>query len=244
MNGSIEGVEKLNYKQRVESTETLVERARDGDRDAFSELVRQYRQKAYGWAHSVTQDGYLAEDIVQDALIRAFLKLGTLLDAKKFQSWLRQIVRNEAYMKMRRGGPFRNEQPVSGISVNGLESIDYTNLDAILSFLSFSASEKAKIEGPEEHIIRLEMINSIQTLIRCLNEREKRIFEAYFFEAISPSELAILFDTSTANIYNVISRSRGKIRKEQIRIFIRGYTLKRAENGLYRKKILSTPPKF
>ncbi|MEN2767580.1 RNA polymerase sigma factor [Ornithinibacillus xuwenensis] len=226
------------------SNEKLVNRARGGDQEAFSELVRQYRAKAYGWANSVAKDTFLAEDIVQDALLRAFLKLGTLMDSKKFLPWLRQIVRNEAYMKMRRGGPFRNEQPVSGIQTNTLHKdvVDFSNIDSILSFVAYSSSEKARVEGPEEHLIRLEMMESIQTLLHCLSPREKKIFEAHFFEAISPAELASLFDTSTANIYNVLSRSRVKIRKEQIRLSIHAYTKKRADKGLTRKKILPTPP--
>lgn len=92
------------HAAKQEADRELVERARSGDQEAFSELVRTHRAKAYGWANKITRDAYLAEDIVQDALIRAFLHLGALADTSRFLPWLQTIVRNQAYMKLRRGG--------------------------------------------------------------------------------------------------------------------------------------------
>lgn len=71
-------------QREEEQDETLVERAKAGDQEAFGELVRRHRSKVYGYARSYTQEAYLAEDIVQDALIRAFLHLGTLVDSRRF----------------------------------------------------------------------------------------------------------------------------------------------------------------
>ncbi len=89
----------------------LVARAREGDPDAFGELVRRHRARAIGVAKTLTQDPHMAEDIVQEALVKAFLKLGTLVDEGRFAPWLSRIVRNEAYMKLRRGGPHGKERP-------------------------------------------------------------------------------------------------------------------------------------
>ncbi|MDF2713969.1 MAG: polymerase subunit sigma-24 [Paenibacillus sp.] len=63
---------------------SLIERARAGDRDAFGELVRRHRTKAFDWARNVARDPHLAEDIVQEALLRAFMHLGTLADMNRF----------------------------------------------------------------------------------------------------------------------------------------------------------------
>jgi RNA polymerase sigma factor (sigma-70 family) len=87
--------------------QALVEQARHGDQEAFGELVRRHRAKAFGWAASITRDDFTAEDIVQDALIRAFLHLSKLLDSTRFVPWLQRIVYNQAYTKLRRGGPYR-----------------------------------------------------------------------------------------------------------------------------------------
>ena len=92
----------------------LIEQARGGSREAFGELVRQYRAEALGVANRMVRDPHMAEDVVQDALIRAFIHLGSLMDGGKFGPWLRRIVRNQALLKLRRGGPYAKEQPFSG----------------------------------------------------------------------------------------------------------------------------------
>lgn len=90
-------------EEQQEQDEILVERAKAGDQEAFGELVRRHRAKVYGYARSYTQEAFLAEDIVQDALIRAFLHLGTLVDSRRFLPWLHRIVRNQAYTRLKKG---------------------------------------------------------------------------------------------------------------------------------------------
>ena len=56
----------------------LVQLAQSGVREAFGELVRRHRSQMYGYARSITHESCMAEDIVQEALIRAFLHLRKL----------------------------------------------------------------------------------------------------------------------------------------------------------------------
>lgn len=229
----------------------IVERARSGDQEAFGELVRRHRAKALGLAGSLTKDSFMAEDIVQEALIRAFLHLGTLTDASRFLPWLHRIVRNQAYMKLRRGGPYSKERPfVSFMSQSGLpmdanrseQNMDWSDIDSILFHLTDHArNESMNGQSPEQYVMRQETLASIHMLIRCLNKRERGIFEARFFGELPPAEIADLFDTTTANVYNTLSRSRAKLQKERIRISISLYVQRRASLGLPRRKIL-TPP--
>src|SRR5690606_17028487 len=165
-----------------------------------------------------------AEDIVQDALIRAFLKLGTLMDAKKFLPWLRQIVRNQAYMKMRRGGPYKHEQPFSLFTKQKeagplyAEQVDWSDVDQILFYLSRSSREQAKQKEPIASLLRAEIMDNIRSLLHCLTEKERRVFEAHFFGELAPSDIASLFGMQTANVYNLLSRSKRKVQKERIRL--------------------------
>jgi RNA polymerase sigma factor (sigma-70 family) len=232
--------------------QALVEQARSGDEEAFGELVRRHRAKALGLAGSLTKDSFMAEDIVQEALIRAFLHLGTLTDASRFMPWLHRIVRNQAYMKLRRGGPYSKEQPfVSLMSQSGLpkdagnsrQSGNWSDIDHILFHLTDHAmNESQHGQSPEQHVMRQEMLQSIHKLIRCLNKRERDIFEARFFGELPPAEIAVLFDTTTASVYNTLSRSRAKLQKERIRISISLYVKQRASLGLPRRRILAPPP--
>lgn len=233
----------------------LVERARAGDQEAFSELVRHHYSKALGWANAIAKDSCIAEDIVQDALIRAFLHLGTLVDARRFVPWLQRIVRNQAYMKLRRGGLYGKEQPFSSLNVGGgagsrISSserygtdMDWTNIDRILFCLSQSATEEAQRRNdPAECLLRAETLQCLRDMLHCLGRKERAVFEAYFFGELSPTEIAQLFQTTTANVYNCLSRAKTKVSRERIRVSLRSYVQKRAELGLPKRTVLSSPP--
>lgn len=79
----------------------LVERAKAGDADAFTELVRQYQDRAYATALTMLGDPGRAQDAVQDAFLVAFRNLGTLRAPQAFGAWLRQIVRHQASRVLR-----------------------------------------------------------------------------------------------------------------------------------------------
>ena len=72
----------------------LVTRARKGDRDAFAELVGAYHAKLVSLALGMTGNSHVAEDIVQQAWVKAFVSLGRLRQAGAFYGWLVRIVLN------------------------------------------------------------------------------------------------------------------------------------------------------
>lgn len=230
---------------QIENKE-LVDRARSGDREAFGELVRRHRTKALGWANSMTQDVYLAEDIVQDALIRAFLHLGTLVDGTRFTPWLKKIVYNQANMKLRRGGLYGKEMPFTSFKESSIayDEVDWTDIEHILFHLSKSSSDCYQTPDASARLMRKELFATIREVIKVLNKREREIFEAYFFQQLPPQEIASLFQTTTSNVYNILSRSRAKVQKERIRIYINHYVKERRELGLPKKRILTKPIDF
>jgi RNA polymerase sigma-70 factor (ECF subfamily) len=72
----------------------LVARARQGDREAFGELVDRYRDMVYGLGYHLTGDFEAARDLAQEAFVQAFVKLGQLREPAKFAGWLRTIATN------------------------------------------------------------------------------------------------------------------------------------------------------
>ncbi len=76
--------------------ERLVETARDGDRAAFDQLVRLYRQRAMQVAVGILCDVNEAAEVVQAAFVRAFLRIDKLRQPKSFEAWLLRIVANTA----------------------------------------------------------------------------------------------------------------------------------------------------
>jgi RNA polymerase sigma factor (sigma-70 family) len=203
----------------------LVERARDGDTEAFGELIQTHREQAMRWAERMTRDSHMADDVVQDALIRAFLHLGSLADTSRFLPWLHRIVQNQANMRLRRGGPYKHEKPItlmgSSRDSTRLGRVDWDDLDSILSHLTKSASDAAAHQNdPAEHLLRKELYETIHALLHCLNKREKSIFEAYFFRQLTPDEIAELYKTSTGTVYTYLHRSRQKLRQEHVRVYL------------------------
>jgi RNA polymerase sigma factor (sigma-70 family) len=79
----------------------LVERARGGDVDAFTELVQRYQRLAHGSAMALVHDANVAQDVVQEAFVAAWRSLPRLLDPKAFPAWLRGIVRRQALHALR-----------------------------------------------------------------------------------------------------------------------------------------------
>lgn len=222
----------------------LVKYAQAGEREAFGELVRRHRSKVYGYARTITRESYLAEDIVQEALIRAFMHLGMLVDVQRFLPWVHRIVRNQAYTRLK-GNSARREQTftelegIARLDDPGADLSKWNNLDSILGRLNHSASEAAAdINAPEERIVQQETLRVLTDIIKCLNPRERLVFESHFFDQLSPQEIADLFQLSSANVYQIISRSRKKVVQEKIRVTVDSYIKTRRDLGIMKKKIL------
>lgn len=80
----------------------LVERARHGDREAFTVLVRQVSDGLYAVAYRILRDAGLAEDALQNALVAAWRQIPHLRDPERFEPWLHRVLVNSCYVEARR----------------------------------------------------------------------------------------------------------------------------------------------
>src|SRR5436309_14580291 len=80
----------------------LVQAAKGGDVAAFEELVKRYDRNVFRIAQHITQNREDAEDVVQDAFLKAYQNLGQFQGNSKFYTWLVRIAVNEALMKLRK----------------------------------------------------------------------------------------------------------------------------------------------
>ena len=80
----------------------LVNRAREGDVQAFEQLVKQYDRQVFRIAQHITQNREDAEDVVQDAFLKAYEKLNQFEGNSKFYTWLVRIAVNETLMRLRK----------------------------------------------------------------------------------------------------------------------------------------------
>jgi RNA polymerase sigma-70 factor, ECF subfamily len=80
----------------------LVERAQNGDRDAFAALVGMTSDRMYTLAARILRDNGLAEDALQGALITVWRQLPTLRDPDRFEAWVRRLLVHACYAEARR----------------------------------------------------------------------------------------------------------------------------------------------
>ena len=80
----------------------LVDRVRGGDAAAYDELVRKYERQIFRIAQHITQNREDAEDVMQDAFVKAYEKLDQFRGNSKFYTWLVRIAVNESLMRLRK----------------------------------------------------------------------------------------------------------------------------------------------
>jgi RNA polymerase sigma-70 factor (ECF subfamily) len=80
----------------------LVAQARAGDQNAFAELVNRYERKIYRLAKNITRNDEDAEDVLQDAFLKAYTHLDNFKGDSKFYTWIVRIAVNEALMRLRK----------------------------------------------------------------------------------------------------------------------------------------------
>lgn len=87
--------------RQAEDSDELVQRARDGDVESFNRLVIQHQNAAYGLAYRFLRTREAAEDVTQEAFLRAYKNLPRFRGGR-FRSWLLRIVANAARDELRR----------------------------------------------------------------------------------------------------------------------------------------------
>lgn len=83
----------------------LVRRARDGDHDAFSELVRRHQDRVYSLVRGIVRNRDDAADVTQETFIAVLRHLDTFIEGARFSTWLHRIAVRKAYDLMRKRVP-------------------------------------------------------------------------------------------------------------------------------------------
>jgi RNA polymerase sigma-70 factor (ECF subfamily) len=89
-------------KRESRVAQTLVERARAGDEEAFASLARAAGDRLLAIAYRILRDLGLAEDAVQQTLVLAWRELPSLRDADRFDAWLRRLLVHACYREANR----------------------------------------------------------------------------------------------------------------------------------------------
>ena len=184
----------------------LVDAARNGDVGAFEQLVRRYDRNVFRIAQHITQNREDAEDVVQDAFLKAFQNLGQFQGQSKFYTWLVRIAVNEALMRLRRRRP---ERMVS------LDEDVKTEEDSMPREVADWSP------NPEQLYSQAELKDILSKTIQGLPPGFRAVFVLRDVEALSTEETAEALNLSIPAVKSRLLRARLQLRERLNKFFKR-----------------------
>ncbi len=178
------------------SDESLVAEAKLGDRSAFGELWKRHSRTAFTKVYQITKNRADAEDVIQDAWIKAFIHLNTFDGRAKFSTWLTRIAINSALMALRR----RRSRPEAT-----LESADVETWQ-IREFAD-------KTTDVEEQYVTRESVERLKQAICRLNPQLRAVIEIQQTKDGQVKEVAELAGISISATKSRLSRARTILRR-------------------------------
>ncbi|HET8888689.1 MAG TPA: sigma-70 family RNA polymerase sigma factor [Candidatus Angelobacter sp.] len=176
----------------------LMERVCSGEKHLFYELIQPYERSVYIAAHSVLQNEADAEEVAQEAFLKAFSHLSTFRKESKFSTWLIQIAINEARMKRRKDR-------------KGLyESIDQQNTDDEGDYFPRDFADWREI--PSEALQRNELRQALQKALASLDEKYREVFVMRDIQNVSIAETALALGITEASVKTRLLRARLQMR--------------------------------
>jgi RNA polymerase sigma-70 factor (ECF subfamily) len=196
----------VEISPEVEAELELIARARTGDTGAFSQVISRYEGKIFRLAMNITQNREDAEDVLQEAFIKAYQHLDQFQGNSRFYTWVVRIAVNQALMKLRKR---RNDR-----SVSLDEQID-TGEDMV-------AREIATWDpDPEEQYSRGELNGILSEAIDSLEPIYKTVFTLRDVDGLSTEETAEALDLSIPAVKSRLLRARLQLRDRLTRFFKR-----------------------
>jgi len=190
----------------IDDEAAVVAQARLGDPKAFSELLRRYEGKIFRLAQHITQNREDAEDVLQEAFLKAYEHLDQFQGQSKFYTWIVRIAVNQALMKLRKRKSDR--------SVSLDDTID-TGEDKVAREIA------AWDENPEEKYTREEMNQILTTAIEGLAPIYRAVFVLRDVDGLSTEDTAEALDLSVPAVKSRLLRARLQLRDKLTRYFKR-----------------------
>jgi RNA polymerase sigma factor (sigma-70 family) len=189
-------VERTNLMTTV-SDEFLVMVAQNGGHWAYLELCERHQRLVLQVVHRITKNSHDTEDVIQDALMKAFVHIRTFDGRSAFSTWLTRIAINSALMLLRKR---RRHQEDS------LEDHRDTHRKGLLEIVE-------PAHNPEEHYIRIERQLRVRQAIRRLSPTLRKVAEIRQSQDGSIKEIAMIAGLSVAATKSRLSRARLALRQ-------------------------------
>jgi RNA polymerase sigma factor (sigma-70 family) len=185
----------------------LVALAGDGDVAAYETLVARYQDIAVRAAYLITRDGADAEDVVQEAFVKAYLALPRFRNDAPFRPWILTIVANEARNRARSA-----------------------RRRASLALRAAAEPEEAA-PSPEAAVLEREEQRALLDAVERLRESDRLVIGYRFFLGLSEAETAAALDWRRGTVKSRLSRALARLRRELSSMPSGGIELEEATDG-------------
>ena len=178
----------------------LIQRILAGDQDAFTPLVNKYQKGVHALAWRKIGDFHIAQEITQDAFLKAYQKLGTLKSYELFGGWLYVIASNLCLDYLRKNPP--PEQSLEVTDVSEVNQVSYSRYIA----------GKQTAEADEA---RREIVNK---LLQKLPESERTVMTLHYLGEMTIKTISEFLGVSPNTVKSRLSRARNRLKKEEAMI--------------------------
>src|SRR5215469_1103317 len=181
----------------------LVNRARRGELEAYDQLVRRYQERIYATIYHMTSNHEDANDLAQEAFIKAFHALKTFKGGSSFYTWIYRIAVNKTinFLKQRRNK--------SQISLNDLDFNAEHDPDLVALI-----SEKT----PRREINLIELQERLNVAMQKLSEPHRLVVTLHDVQGLSHEEIAEIMDCNIGTV-----RSRLFYARQQLQAYLSDY---------------------
>lgn len=176
----------------------LIKRIKNGDMDAFTQLVELYKDRAVNFAYRMLKDQNDAEDAAQEAFLKVFDKIHTFRQESKFSTWFYTILSNICRDILRK----KVKTPAT-VSINQTNRED-EDFELQLEDTSFE---------PHENFVKKDVINVLENAITQLSDEHREIIVLRDIEGFDYEKIAEILGISLGTVKSRLSRARISLRK-------------------------------
>lgn len=178
----------------------LIRAAQRGDRAAFDALVRQYDQQVLRLALHLTGSPHEAQDIYQEAFLKAYRYLPNFRFECSFYTWIYRITTNICLDQMRRKKVRKEE---SGVRMDA----EGSEIDLLAQ-----ASDERSMANPHRELERQQIGSQIAEALDTLTPRERMVFELKHYQGLRLRAIGEMLQTTEETAKNTLFRATKKLR--------------------------------
>lgn len=185
----------------IDGESDLIERARRGDREAFTSLTRRFERRVYSLALYYMRDPSDAEDLSQEVWLKVYRHLESFRGESSFYTWLRQITVN-TFLNYRRAASRHTGSEGQGIRLVEIEAVDYED-----------ALKLARGRDLEDDIHTKMMVERVSEALSELTAQQRLIFILKHNEGMTYEEISASLGCSSGTVKKSLFRTVQKLRQ-------------------------------